>query len=456
MAEQPIFLPIATIQTDFQTSIDDVFNGLVPEDKFWLSCYKTGEQSVHGKVHLTLNERDRNLVDYEGVDGVEFAKEQGDKYTASCASLGISHTHLAAATSSYSDFLPKAHSRSYRTISAFDIAPDSSQFAVGYGDGSVYTVSATRTTPVAISSNKSHLSTVTSLQFFPSSRVLLTAGVDFALSILSAELPSGGSASESGGPTKIAAPVRTFKGHNRAVTSTAIISRGRNVLSGSKDGSVRLWDVSSGDQIRMLGVGKATGVLCMSLGDKGGSAFTQSPDGEGTNAPLSTDPREVETAEKVVFCGLADGSFEVFDLGSKLSVFRSSTSDTTLSTAALNSIAYSSEHSLLATGSGSGVVRVYDTRSLSKPLVSFARNQASIEDVAFLSLDQGSGVGLAIATEDGLPYVADIRPEGPSVRAELIGTDCDAVRRVRIRSDAREIWTAGDDGVVRKYDGSKL
>ena len=73
-AEQPITLPITTVQADFQQSIDDVSSGLIPEDKFWLSYYKTGEQSVHGKVHLALNERDRNLVDYQGTDGVEFGQ----------------------------------------------------------------------------------------------------------------------------------------------------------------------------------------------------------------------------------------------------------------------------------------------------------------------------------------------------------------------------------------------
>lgn len=75
MSDKPIVLPIATVQADFRSIIDDVFSGLVHEDKFWLSCYKTGEQSVHGKVHLSLNERDRNLVDYLGKNGVNFAKK---------------------------------------------------------------------------------------------------------------------------------------------------------------------------------------------------------------------------------------------------------------------------------------------------------------------------------------------------------------------------------------------
>ena len=199
----------------------------------------------------------------------------------------------------------------------------------------------------------------------------------------------------------------------------------------------------------MMGVTRYTGVLSMSIGESGASAFSRPPNGDENEAngetPLPMDPCEVDTADKVVFCGLSDGTFEAFDLNSKLSVFRSSATGM----GPLHSIAYSSEHSLLATGSGSGVVRVYDTRSVSSPLVSFQRNSASVEDVAFTS--SGGRIGLAIATEDGLPYVAHIRPEGPSVCAELVGPDCDAVRCVRVGSDTNEIWTAGDDGIVRKY-----
>ena len=66
-------LPIATVQTDFESLLTDVRDGIVPEDTFWVSCYKTGEQSVHGKVHLALNERDRDVVDYGGQGGVNFS-----------------------------------------------------------------------------------------------------------------------------------------------------------------------------------------------------------------------------------------------------------------------------------------------------------------------------------------------------------------------------------------------
>lgn len=68
-----IILPICTIQHDFQTGvIRDVLDGTLPEDKFWVSCYKHGEPSVHGKVSATLDEQNRDLVLFEACDGVEF------------------------------------------------------------------------------------------------------------------------------------------------------------------------------------------------------------------------------------------------------------------------------------------------------------------------------------------------------------------------------------------------
>lgn len=70
--DSPLILPICTVQPDFDVSVRDVDEGLVPEEKFWLSWYKSGEESVHGQVSVSLNENDRNLVEYKGIKGVSF------------------------------------------------------------------------------------------------------------------------------------------------------------------------------------------------------------------------------------------------------------------------------------------------------------------------------------------------------------------------------------------------
>jgi proteasomal ATPase-associated factor 1 len=203
------------------------------------------------------------------------------------------------------------------------------------------------------------------------------------------------------------------------------------------------------------------------------------PDGETFTATSTVttaspkDDREVpEIQSKLVFCGLQNGMFQAFDLRDKVSVYCSPPPSPSTA-GSITSIKYHDSHHLLATGSSRGIVALYDTRWLRSasgdgvgvPVTTFSRNEATIEDLQFVVRGAGGGsarVALAIATADGLPYVADVIPEGPSVGAELVDGECDPVRYVRVREvDGRqgldvgmgglEIWSAADDTVVRRY-----
>jgi len=433
MESAPIILPRITIQHDFQSVITDVREGTVPSEEFWISCYKLNEPSVHGKVFAELDEIDRNKVNLDSRGGVVVIYGDSPHYNISCPQLGITPTKIRVPSRSFS-----GSSSGLQRITAFDISPDGTQFATGGHDGTV--LLQPTNLPRYENKSKPHVSTITSLRFFPSSRVLLTAGADFSLSILPAKLE----ASES-----LISPARTLRGHTRSVTDTAIIAKGRNVLSSAKDGTLRLWDVSAGNSIRTIGSNHWTPIYSISLGIKGTATFgTPNPDGEPPSPPTPIEPNqnEVETGDKVVFCALSDGSLEAFDLGTKLSVHKNK-----VGVRALTTVSYSPEHSLVATGSINGVVTVFDTRSLAAPVTSFVRGDSSIEDIVFTSSGvEDAGVGVVIGTEDGLSYVASVRPEGPAVLSELVGTDCDAIRVVRVSSDGA-IWSAGDDGIIRRY-----
>ncbi|TFK72609.1 WD40 repeat-like protein [Pluteus cervinus] len=474
-SSSPIILPIASIQPTFPEVLRDVESGLVPSDRFWVSCYKEDAQSIHREVQAELDDTDRDLVNLSVVD----ANRGGEtRYSVSCASLGISNTPIITPAQEYKDPERSGPQRPHR-ITAFDVAPDLSQFATGFLDGSVYLypVNAVPASRDSSSSNrpsipsppdqitiptkirrvsKPHLSTITSLKFFPSSRVILTSSADFSLSILPADYPVEESTSSTSVRVQAA---RTLKGHIRSVTSTGIIGRGRNVISSSLDSTVRLWDVSSGNVITSLYAHSP--VSCLSLGDR----VLVPPHGDledGDNLRIEGDDRELpEARAKLVYCGLQNGGIQVFDLGSRNTVHSfkpSSTPTPTTSAGNITAIAHSESHHLLATATSRGIVTLYDTRSLGAPLTSFKRNDASIDSLNFFESDgdpetDHGRTGLVLGANDGLPYVANVIPHGPGVQMELIGSDCDAVRHVvtRRNGERKEIWTAGDDAIVRRY-----
>jgi proteasomal ATPase-associated factor 1 len=70
----PVNLPTATIQDDFTTVLSEVHAGIIPSENIWLSCYKDGEPSIHGKVAISLHEQDRDRVELTGVGGVELTR----------------------------------------------------------------------------------------------------------------------------------------------------------------------------------------------------------------------------------------------------------------------------------------------------------------------------------------------------------------------------------------------
>ena len=69
-----VTLPTATIQDDFTAVLSEVHGGIIPSENIWLSCYKDGEPSVHGKIAVSLHERDRDRIELVGTAVVELTR----------------------------------------------------------------------------------------------------------------------------------------------------------------------------------------------------------------------------------------------------------------------------------------------------------------------------------------------------------------------------------------------
>ncbi|KZS95074.1 WD40 repeat-like protein, partial [Sistotremastrum niveocremeum HHB9708] len=236
-------IPLVTVQHDFQSVINDVKDSLgVTRDKFWVSCYRKGERSVHGSVDVV---RTSDGVEFVGNDGVTIEQRNDNNFVVGCQELGIRDALLRVPRSS---IRPDAHKK----ITAIAVSPDTRQLSTGHEDGSI-TLHQIPPSPNVNDHHRTtksiHVASISSLKFFPSSSVLLSSSSDFSLSILSADLSSSPPSSTSAPLTR----VRHLKAHRRPITSSIIFGRGRTIASGSLDGSIRLWDLSQGVQTRMIG-----------------------------------------------------------------------------------------------------------------------------------------------------------------------------------------------------------
>ena len=104
-------------------------------------------------------------------------------------------------------------------------------------------------------------------------------------------------------------PVRSLTSHTRPATCCAIIGRGKHVLSGSKDGTVKRWDLAEASVVASASFGQGEEVLAMDLEPVGsdncrlwvglGSGRVQLTGIEETSLPALGPPVEVATGDAV-------------------------------------------------------------------------------------------------------------------------------------------------------------
>jgi hypothetical protein len=254
-----------------------------------------------------------------------------------------------------------------------------------------------------IVSTKLHKSVINALEIISGTSqdpILASAGSDFTIHLTPLPVSSTSPA---------LTPLLSPKGHTRPVTALLPCAND-TLLSTSKDGSLRMWDIRSGAQKAMWVMQQPA--VALAAGN-----------------------------HTVVWVALADGSVQSLDT-------RAGTSATTklATAAAARAIAVSGDGREIVLGGADGTAVLFDVRGDSVRQ-RWRRGGAPMDCVSF-----APGGRVVIGGEDGLPHVIDFSEGGDHAGlhvSELVFGNFEAARALRVSKEF--IYIAGDGGVVRKY-----
>ncbi|KAJ3110180.1 Proteasomal ATPase-associated factor 1 [Phlyctochytrium bullatum] len=210
--EEIQLLPHHSVQWDFAVDLQTAIKSKTIGESFWLSLYNyQGQKSVHTKVKV--------YPDHLDVEPSAVKAELVDE------------------------------------INCIDLSPTGSLVFAGGNNGFAAIYDAKDLNKRI--SIKSLVGDVMVSRFFPSGKVTLTGGQDMTMKIWNLESLDTTTAE---GPA-ISKPSQTLTGHRGTILDVAMIERGRNLVSASKDGSLRLWEESGVIEIFDLRAQKNTAAV---------------------------------------------------------------------------------------------------------------------------------------------------------------------------------------------------
>ncbi|KAK8870006.1 hypothetical protein IAR55_000576 [Kwoniella newhampshirensis] len=423
-------LAYVDIQHDALAVFDDVEQGVVLREDIWISGYKAGSTSVHGKARVDFQEGGGSTLTSR--EGVEVDRISKTNFVVSVPKLGVRNVPLKFPKHViHPPYKKSSPLDPPLQINSLSLNPKSAHIVLGGPDGYAIIVPTSSDSNVEKDSVrlKGHVGDVRDVKWFPSGEVILTASSDLSLRVFGRD----------------GINPRTFKGHTRAITSTAILGVGKQIVSGSKDGTIRLWDVGRGTEVKKWIV----------EGKKGVEAVVIVEDEEGLRAlGLHNQERAmlVGTHERIwvqPFEGEGWWASESEEEGHMVC------------------LAYDAESGTVVTGHTNGVSAIQDITTLSKDaeiksITRIRRNHSPIYSLAFglsATHEEGSGaregrVDLYAGTAAGLPchltlgkdaeggYVAKVEEEVAGW--EAVGVECFAVGK-------DGVWCAGGEGGLRRY-----
>ena len=246
---------------------------------------------------------------------------------------------------------------------------------------------------------------------------------------------------------------RRFAGHTEAVLSVAVAPDGRTALSGSKDRTMRLWDLDSGTEVRRFNYGQAA-VRCVALDPDGGRAVSGGENGTAwvwdlkTGRRLRVIGRQGDQDVNIVFLPqdrgfLVAGRLNFLQLWAASGASGVSYQDPNWST--ITCLGASADGRIAVFGMVNGSARVFDLEAKRELLLLIGR-KAEMRSVA-VSRD---GLHAVSGSDDKMLSLWDLKT-GRELLRSLKG-HLGPVSSVALSPDGRRILSGSEDGTVRLWD----
>jgi WD40 repeat protein/serine/threonine protein kinase len=250
------------------------------------------------------------------------------------------------------------------------------------------------------------------------------------------------------------ADLLTLQGHTRSVWSVAFSPDGTRLASGSLDGTVKVWDATSGKLIRTLR-GHEGGIRSVAFSPDGTRLASASLD-KTVKVWNATTGRETLTFKEhtaglwtVAFSpdgtrlasASEDGTMKVWDPTTGQVIL-------TRQHSGFRNMAFSADGKRLASGNAGGIVKVWDPTTGKEVLNINAHAYGDgVQSLAF----SPEGIRLASASQDGTVKFWDAA-SGREIFTPLKG-HTSAVQSVVFSPDGARLASAGNDRTVRVWDG---
>ena len=243
-----------------------------------------------------------------------------------------------------------------------------------------------------------------------------------------------------------ASEVRILKGHAEAVSSVAFAKDGQQVISAGYDGTIRIWDVSTGKEMEQLSVGDIEGFDAMldpSLLDRIQVTSVSLSPVDGTVAFGTEAANHWELAAGGTFwMALSDspaflGLWKVQEAEKMLLVLKGHGGP-------VNCVAFSSDGQRVVSGGSDNVIRLWDSAT-GEELNLFKGHGEAVSSVAF----SPDGLQILSGSYDDTVRLWDVA-NGNELRS--FEGHADYVLTVAFSPDGKRAVSAGNDKAIRLWN----